>query len=114
MRYPRLIKDKNLAIATALVMLMMRSTALVMLVIIEVVPILVGYQLSMLGWGVGFSVAILITVALFYESGKFHGSSPSGVHGIWSTDDECKNHNIVWGATSTGLGKARPWGPEKQ
>ncbi|MEI4942199.1 hypothetical protein U1710_10405 [Aeromonas caviae] len=112
MRYPRHIENKYLAIAMAL--LMSRATALVMLMIIEVVPVLVGYQLSMLGWGVGFSVAILITVAFFYESGKFHGSSPSGVHGIWSTDDECKNHNIVWGATSTGLGKARPWGPEKQ
>lgn len=88
--------------------------ATLLLLTIEAVPMIVGYQLSMLGWGVGFSLMILITVVLFYESGKFHGSSPSGDHGVWSTDDECKNHNIVWGATSIGLGKARPWGSEKQ
>ena len=50
------------------------ALASILAFVLVIAPLVIGYQVSQFAWGLCFSGAVLLTIKLFYECGKYDGS----------------------------------------
>ncbi|MCF6783941.1 hypothetical protein [Stutzerimonas stutzeri] len=50
------------------------ALASVLAFVLVIAPLVIGYQVSQFVWGLCFSGAVVLTIKLFYECGKYDGS----------------------------------------
>ncbi|MCF6783949.1 hypothetical protein [Stutzerimonas stutzeri] len=50
------------------------ALASVLAFVLVIAPLIVGYQVSQFAWGLFFSGAVVLTIKLFYDCGKYDAS----------------------------------------